>query len=446
MPGPITRSKEKNEANMSEGDPNASGEQTDMQKLLQEFKNNQKGNNEIKTKLDNLELLVNLNTEGIKQHLDDYRTDHEKVNQSLDTITARTDGLEAKMDALTATLEEVMQENAEQRKRIFELEKTGKRFHMLEEETLRKNLLIDGIPEGPFHTTKKSVIDILSTLGVNADSTTISNIHRIGKRNDKQKRPRTVVIKLHSILTKQDMFKSISKLKDSDKWSKISISDDLNEANRDIQRDMRSIVTAAKLKGVKAQLKGTAVVIDGKRYTSSELKDLPHGLSLDTAKLVDVEDGLAFQGEHAYPSNLFKCPIIYKGKPYSSAEQLIQVMRATKRGNKQLARKLRDTDNPYDIMRMVAVLDDQDEWVGDGPGIIKEAITLKFDQNPLLKQKLLQTKGFLYEATLNVPWGCGMLIAQSAQINQHNAKGENRFGKILAEYRDEELAKLNQTT
>ena len=70
---------------------------------------------------------------------------------------------------------------------------------------------------------------------------------------------------------------------------------------------------------------------------------------------------------------------------------------------------------------------------------MKKIIHLKFDQNDSLRDKLLATKGPLYEATKGDSFSCGMSLAQAAEIDKDSIPNANHLGIILCEYRDEYL-------
>ena len=63
----------------------------------------------------------------------------------------------------------------------------------------------------------------------------------------------------------------------------------------------------------------------------------------------------------------------------------------------------------------------------------------KFDQNPDLKQKLAEKKGFFYEMTQNQTWGTGLPYTKANLINQ-GFPGKNLQGKLLVKLRDGWLA------
>ena len=54
--------------------------------------------------------------------------------------------------------------------------------------------------------------------------------------------------------------------------------------------------------------------------------------------------------------------------------------------------------------------------------IMRKIAALKFDQNESIRDKLLATKGFLYEATKDMDFGCGLTLGQSKELNQKGIK------------------------
>ena len=45
-----------------------------------------------------------------------------------------------------------------------------------------------------------------------------------------------------------------------------------------------------------SKVRGTKIIFDGKAYAHKDMEALPHNLSMEKAKIVEVEDGIAFQG------------------------------------------------------------------------------------------------------------------------------------------------------
>ena len=78
----------------------------------------------------------------------------------------------------------------------------------------------------------------------------------------------------------------------------------------------------------KTQVRGRARIIDDKRHTHDDLNDLLFDLSLENGKIVETEDGTAFQGKHAYLSNLADCQLVEGEEDFQSAEQYILINKA----------------------------------------------------------------------------------------------------------------------
>ena len=258
--------------------------------------------------------------------------------------------------------------------------------------------------------------ELLSDLGIEMSPLTVINLHRLGKQSTEVPRQRPVKVLFLSNLTKQTLFRNISSLKDKDKWKKISISDDVNDSTKNMQRDLRCLAASAKAKGLKAQQKGNALILEGQRYTYGEIGNLPHNISLDNAKLVQTVDGVAFQGEHAYLSNLSASPFVDNSDDYQCAEQFIQVGRAKLAGDRRREEKVRDSSSPYDMIRIgkQIKLDVVKEALVFK--IVVKAAVRKFQQNPGLLDRLKKVQGHIYEATKSKRWGCGFTIAQHKQI------------------------------
>ena len=102
----------------------------------------------------------------------------------------------------------------------------------------------------------------------------------------------------------------------------------MTEETQEIQRDLRCIAASARSKGHRAQVRGTALIIDDKKYSCSDIDDLPFDLSLENAKIVDTPDGVAFQGKHAYLSNLAPCQIDENNESFRCAEENILINKA----------------------------------------------------------------------------------------------------------------------
>ena len=85
-------------------------------------------------------------------------------------------------------------------------------------------------------------------------------------------------------------------------------------------KDLRCVFAAGRAQGLDIKLKGNTLIIDGVRLTYRDINNLRYGLSMESVKILKVEDGYAFQSHYAYMSNMFKVDITYEGITYKSAE------------------------------------------------------------------------------------------------------------------------------
>ena len=67
---------------------------------------------------------------------------------------------------------------------------------------------------------------------------------------------------------------------------------------------------------------------------------------------------------------------------------------------------------------------------------MRKIVKLKFDQNDYIRDKLLKTKGLLFEATKDTDFRSGLTLGQAKDINAKDMKGKNMLGIILCEYLD----------
>lgn len=153
---------------------------------------------------------------------------------------------------------------------------------------------------------------------------------------------------------------------------------------------------------------------------------------------------IAFKGEKKFLSNMHPAPIVfdelaeeislppfnYDGKTYPSSEHLYQALKsdslewkemvlATESGEKvkTLARKHLGKTYPM-----------REDWEDVKLNAMRIAVTLKFDQNRELKDKLSEIKGEITEENC---WG-------DTFWGTVDGVGENHLGKILMSYRDKD--------
>ena len=137
-----------------------------------------------------------------------------------------------------------------------------------------------------------------------------------------------------------------------------------------------------------------------------------------------------FRGDNVFLSNMSPSPITVKGITYPTAEHLFQ---ATKFKDVEIHKKISQIPSPAEAKKYgKSIKSDFKDWDRIRVRQMKQVLKAKFDQNPELKQKLLDTGGAnLIEGNT---WG-------DTFWGQVDGKGENNLGRVLMELRKEYIEK-----
>ena len=181
-------------------------------------------------------------------------------------------------------------------------------------------------------------------------------------------------------------------------WKGVHISDAVTIEEQERQRDMRCIY-AGKAKGMDIKLKGLSIIINGVKFYHKDIHNLPKDLSICQIKIIATKDGVAFQSHHAYLSNMYPCKIMYDGVEYKSGEHLYHCEMAKHHNPIDLVHKIIKAKDGYATKRMAREIDVAEDWEVVKLKVMYKIIHLTFAKNDGLKDKLLDTIGFLYEAT-----------------------------------------------
>ena len=134
-----------------------------------------------------------------------------------------------------------------------------------------------------------------------------------------------------------------------------------------------------------------------------------------------------FRGEYFFLSNFYSAEVTYEGYTYKNNEAAFQAQ-------KDLSRREEFINlNPMMSKIKGKKVKLRDDWNEVKVSIMEEIVRCKFDQNPNIKEKLINTKGkTLIEGNKwnDTFWG------------MCNGKGENILGKILMKLREEYIKEL----
>ena len=411
---------------------------TTLDKIMAEIK---KGNDKTDESLSKLEKKIDNNQKLIKDYIKTndeafkkLSNKVEKTENSCKAMDNTVKGLESRLTEVTDELSQIQKQLNDQKKVVDMLQK---KEQDQEVEKKRSNIIIEGLKEVEKENTRQTVIKLLSDLGVSNVNENVVTAFRLGTINKahSRPRPRSILVKLSQQGFKYDIYKNVKHLKDLDEGKGVFIKDDLPQEVSKQRQELRCVAAAARDRGHEAMVRGGAIIVDNKKYSYAEITDLPEGITMENAKLVAVDDGMAFQSHFAFPSNMYSCEIDHDGHKFNCSEQVYWYDIAGAAGNKRMQAKLRDVKNDYEAKREGEIIKLTEQVIQQKEPIMAKAIEKKFRQNPALRQKLMDLKGNLYEATNDTLFGTGLSITQKDKIGKPGMPGATKLGNQLMDLR-----------
>ena len=346
---------------------------------------------------------------------------------------------------LKKEIKEMKRENSDLRGSVKTLtEKVkdyDKRFEFMERQRKKANISIEGVLEIENLPLEKLVNDLLEDLNMDYKAQDIcSRIYRKGKfvkpTAGNMPRPRPVIVQFYDESFKYDMFKNIKKMAGNEKWRNVYINDELTADQTNKMKDMRAISGYARSVGKETKIKGTNLIVEGKKFGLDELDSVPAGITIEKAKTIEINGSVIFQGHHSYLSNMSRSEIMFEGRKFNSAEKAFQFKKAELCNRQEEAKSILNMDDPYMAKRVCKNMKETNEWKQKKEKVMKEILEAKFKQNEDLKVKIVGTGNLnLIEGTSDRVWGSGVPIAKYKDIDPKNLPGKNLLGQILVDLR-----------
>lgn len=355
----------------------------------------------------------------------------DKLKELLDKALANDADFERRLSLLE-------KENAEIRAYAEDLEDY---ILTLDSATRKRNLIIAGLAEEKNESNESIALRVFNFLQPFVETLEFSDMdcaYRLGNpSHSTAKSQRPILCKFVKERVRNQVASIRPNLNDEDSETRIYLNDDLPQLLNDRRATFRTIMRLAKSKKIPASMQGNKITVNNITYTHKNLDCLPAGVTLEDAKMVPVKGGIAFQSEHAWPSNFFPTKIELQGMTFASAEHAYQYSRATKLGKTGLAKMIMRAKNGKAAKQLGSQVDSNDKWDSVKIDVMRVIITEKFMQNPVLCDKLVGSgQTTLIEATLDGFWGA-RATPTSKSLKQGTWTGANFLGKILAETRDE---------
>ena len=344
-----------------------------------------------------------------------------------------------KIEKNTSQLIEINKENKFLRKENNELKS---RLDRIEQNQLTNNVILTGIPEGPYEQysiTKLRVQEMIAhTIGsgdVNDDlekakAIEITRCSRVGKFRHNNARPISITFG-----TKDDKeaFLSCKKKLPSGIFANDKLPQHIKR-RRDRLMPIYRLAKSIPHYRDKSRLINDKLIIDGKTYQIENIANLPTDLAAYKAAEKSNETHIIFSGELSPYSNFHHSPFIINGQHFHSGEQWIQYQKAMTFGDSFTANQILQSETPLECKKLGYTINgvDKEKWSNIGYEKCFDGIREKFIQNPpLLSMLKTTTPKTLAEATQDRIWGTGIRLHDTGALDTEKWTGPGWLSRML---------------
>ena len=184
------------------------------------------------------------------------------------------------------------------------------------------------------------------------------------------------------------------------------------------------------------------MILLGTAYRVNDLEKLPQELHGENISCVTNRESYGFFGKLHPFSNFYATKFEFQGYDYHSSEQRIQHLKATYFGDEEQAQKILNANTALECKRLskgIAQYNHED-WCSIAKNMCESGIKVKFDQNPKIKKKFLETKGkTLVECSMDYVWGTGIPINDNEALCHKRSVNQGILGEMLQELLDDTL-------
>ena len=388
-----------------------SNSETNQQEIVE------KGSVELSPELKELEkrlntsMLININ-KCIAEALKPIKDSIEKIVNS-----------SAKIDHQDTEIKRLTKENANLKSQVTELQNDvssiKSKLHQLENKSLENNLIFRGIGEC-LNETEDALKDsihqcIADTFNFHdehnwlsaARSCAIRKCKRLGRPN--LHRPRPISVEFENRRDADAILEYKHYLAKG-----VFVDREYCVETERKRRLLRPIFKAAKMKPelrYKSRMEFDKLVIDGRRYGTEDLDNLPQAISPINVSTKSNEDVVGFFGELCPFSNFHPAKFSFKGNEFHSSEQFIQHTKAQYCNDHETADRILNAHSALACKQLGYLVKNYNHqnWVNSIETLCKEGIRAKFEQNPQLLHMLLNTgKKTIVESSKDDVWGTGI--------------------------------------
>ena len=346
----------------------------------------------------------------------------------------------------TTKLVEISQENRILHK---ENESLKSRLDCIEQNQLSNNVIITGIPEGPYEQYGITKLRVQEMIAVTIDSgdreddltkakeIDMTSCNRVGRYKHNVARPISVTFATRD--DKESFLSGKRKLP-----SGIFTNEELPphiKKRRDRLLPIYHLAKSLPEYRDKCRLTGDKLVINGISYRIEDISKLPPDLAAFKSSEKSNDTHLVFAGELSPYSNFHPSPFIINGQPFHSSEQWVQYQKALTFGDSYTANQILQSDTALECKQLshniIGV--DNEKWKSVGYELCFNGIREKFLQNPpLLAMLKTTTPKVLAEVTTDRLWGTGIRLWDTYALDIEKWSGTGWLSRMLITIRDEQ--------
>ena len=370
---------------------------------------------------------------------DEIEKTSSEYKQSLEFTQEEIQDLKDENTALKKTLKDM---SLEIQRNTYAIQGLGAKQENLDANARKRNLVFEGVPElleqGGRENLHNTVCKLLAEMGI-AKPMEYDAAYRIGSKPGKFPRPLLV-----SFMRQDDrnlVYAKRTQLRNSPHLHKVWVSEDVSPKTRRFRGVIREVAKEARSQGARCVATPVSVTINNRKYTETNIDDLPAEFAIEKTKMKKMGDTIAYRSEHAPFSNLYPAKVPIGKHRYLSSEQAFRHIRATDNNNPNVAARILWSRDPYDMMDYDKDLVITESWKEKEDFVLFKCIFRKYEANEELRDLIVSTGDLeLAEATKNAKWATGATI-NSTTMKTHSWTGENRQGKHSMKVR--EYFKLN---
>lgn len=365
------------------------------------------------------------------------------IEKHLSTLQASVDKLSGDLvtpQQVKAIVEEHTQQLTDQNKQLIDENKQLKeKVLSLECQSRRNNLQFLGIKESAKETwadCEAKVKSVINQLGMDSSKMVIERAHRLGAVGNTS---RPIIVKFLSFKDREQVLTQFrTRGREASPQLSTTIIEDYPFEIAVRRRKLLPFLHTARSMKVPCKLSIDKLSIKDKIYTADDIDDIPREYHPPTTRTID-DNIVAFYRQESPFSNFHPSQFSDNGKTFNCVEQFFVFHKAKLFGDDELAEEVLKMDNPGKMKAKGRAVKGYkaDQWKTEQLRIMKQGLTLKFDQNSKLKDMLRETKNkTLVEASQHDRfWGAGLSLFSPKLANPSVWPGKNKLGQLLVQVR-----------